>query len=220
MKKFKKTLPFALAAVMLLLGACGATTTDDPPAAEDPPNYEQPVTLPGDIYDEDPPNYEQPVTPPEDIYDEGPPNYEQPVTPPEDIYDEDADYDTDVDIDYEWPAVIVDGVGVQGSSHRIVGDDIFPNYVSLEPVAQALGAQVSVRGNSISLQGLSGGISFEIGSADFAINGTTVALDQPALEFDGVIYVPIPFFRDVFGAGSAFFSGGEVHISADGGDMM
>jgi len=191
MKKFKKALPFALATVMLLLGACGTTTNtnDYPPAADNPPNYEQPVTLPEDI----------------DIDD-----------------DIDVDYDTDVDADYVWPTIFVNGEGLPGVGHRIVGDDIFPTHVPLFPIAAALGVEVYTEDMypmNVILEGLNGRIFFTIGSEEFSVDGETVTLNLPALEIDNEIYVPIPFFRDVFG-GSAFSSAGEVHISADGEDMM
>jgi len=191
MKKFKKLLPFALTVALLLLGACSATTNtnDDPPAAEDPPNYEQPVTLPEDI-------------------------------DPEDV---EVDCETDTDVNYVWPTIFVNGEGIPGIDHRIVGDDIFPTHVPLIPVATALGVDsiliLEVYPPIVDLAGLNGDISFTVGSEDFAVDGEVITLNQLSVEIDGVIYVPVMFFRDVFG-GSAFSSGGEVHISADDDGMM
>ncbi|MCL2401686.1 MAG: copper amine oxidase N-terminal domain-containing protein [Oscillospiraceae bacterium] len=193
MKKFKKALPFALVGVMLLLSAC-RTTNDYPPVEEDYPNYEQPATLPEDIEADE-------------------------VTEPEDV---DADYETDIDLDYVWPTIFVNGEGIPDVDHMIVGDDIFPTHVPLIPVANALGVAVEIGETDpmiVTLEGLNGDISFTLGSEDFTVNGEVITLNQPSVEIDGAVYVPVTFFRDVFG-GSAFSSGGEVHISTDAEDMM
>jgi len=185
MKKFKKALPFALVAMLLLLSACRTTTNtnDNPPAEGD---SSQPVILPEEI-------------------------------DPDDV---DADYENDFDMDYVWPTIYVNGEGIPGVDHIIVGDDIFPTHVPLIPVAEALGVTVTIDDTApatVTLAGLNGNISFAVGSEDFMVNGEVMTLNQPSVEIDGVVYVPVMFFRDVFG-GSAFSSGGEVHISADGAD--
>jgi len=197
MKKFKIALPGVLIAALLLISACNSA-----PSA---------IT-----------NNEPPITEPEIIEPVSPPEIEEPNAPLEPLPEPpDADWETQFD---EWPDVIIDGVGVPGSSHRLIGeDDIFPNYVSLVPVAIALGADVYTIDSypaQVTLEGLNGRIGFAIGSEDFEVDGETITLNLPALEVDGEIYVPILFFRDGCGADSAFFSGGEVHISTAAGDMQ
>ncbi|MCL2409466.1 MAG: copper amine oxidase N-terminal domain-containing protein [Oscillospiraceae bacterium] len=194
MKNLKKALLFALAAAMLLLTACGAANTnDDQLPEENYPNYEQPVTLPQDI-------------------------------DPDDVYtDYEPDLDADFDPDYVWPTIFVNGEGLPGVDHIIIGDDIFPTHVPLVPVATALGVNSIYTLDAyplvVMLEGLNGDISFTVGSEDFTVNGETITLNQPSVAIDGVVYVPVVFFRDVFG-GSAFSSGGEVHISAEADEMM
>jgi hypothetical protein len=226
MKLIKKMLPFVLVVGMLLLTACNGGATNEPPETEAPQIETQPPET------ETPQTEEQPPAPPEDEDDysetDNDQNDDEITTQPlPGGTDEPADSEISIDIitvdeniEYEeWPAVTVDGVGVQGSSHRLVGDELFPNYVSLVIVARAFGSQVGIEGNEIVLDGLDGRISFEIGSEIFTVGNATVRLQQPALVFDNVLYVPVEFFTEVFGAGEAFFSGGEVHISTEAGDM-
>ena len=104
----------------------------------------------------------------------------------------------------------------------MVGDDaIFPTHVSLMAVDSALGMDVfwNLQTDEASFTGLNGFVMFVVGSADFIVEGETITLDQESLRIDDEIYVPIQFFRDVFGAGSAYFSGGHVFIHTEGGDM-
>jgi len=126
------------------------------------------------------------------------------------------------DIDWSRYPVIVDGVGVSDASFEMVGDDeIFPTHVSLMPLESVLGVDVfwNMQTNEVSFQGLNGFISFVVGSADFTLDGEVITLEQESLRIDDEIYLPLAFFRDVFGAGSAYFSGGHVYIHTEGGDM-
>ncbi|MCL2828864.1 MAG: copper amine oxidase N-terminal domain-containing protein [Oscillospiraceae bacterium] len=155
-----------------------------------------------------------------------PPTPEPTPTPIEEPdYEEDEEEDNGYelpDIDWGEYAVIVDGVGVPGASLETVGDSIFPTHVSLLAVAErGFGLDVfwNVQTDEVFFPGLNGNIHFFGGSADFDVDGETITLNQESLRIGDEIYVPILFFRDVFGAGSAYFSGGIVSINTEGGDM-
>jgi len=120
-------------------------------------------------------------------------------------------------------AVIVDGVGIPGSSFEMIGEDaIFPTHVGLMAIEQALGADVfwNMQTGEVSLMSPNGFITFMVGSTDFYIDGEPITLAEESVRIGDEIYVPIPFFRDVFGAGSAYFEGGNVFIGMDGSDMQ
>lgn len=125
------------------------------------------------------------------------------------------------EIDWSQYPIIVNGKGVAADS-IIVGDSDFPTHVPLLPVAEALDAEVTIDNeiNEITMEGLKGNISFAVGSENFVVNGETITLTQPVVKIYGVIYVPILFFRDVFGAGNAAWIGGHVYIDTHApGDM-
>jgi len=180
----------SLLLLALLLVLSLAACADGEPADE--PIEEPPVETPGDEDD----------------------GYAIPVPPIGDLEDED-------DTDWSLYPVIIDGVGVPGASLETVGDEIFPTHVSLMALERGLNIDVfwNLQTDEVFFPGLNGNIHFFAGSADFDVDGETITLDQESLRIGDEIYVPIPFFRDVFGAGSAYFSGGHVFIHTEGGDM-
>jgi len=118
--------------------------------------------------------------------------------------------------------IIVDGEGLVGAHVIFIGDDaIFPTHLELTPVAAALGADVEWNQdtNEVALKGLNGDISFIVGSYDFTVDGETVTLFLPSVDFYGTVYVPISFFRDVFGMASAYSQEGRFYISSTESDM-
>lgn len=128
--------------------------------------------------------------------------------------------DPEAGYSWEWKfgSVFIDNVGVLNSSHRLVCEgDTYSIYVSLVPVLMSFGlVDISTKYEAPMLvehTGINGTITFAIGSKDFNVDCETVTLALPALVFDGAIYVPILFFRDVFGADSAIFYDGKVYIS-------
>lgn len=141
--------------------------------------------------------------------------YTTPVPPIGDLDDMD-------DTDWSQYAVIIDGVGVSGASLQMIGEDeIFPTHVSLMALEQALNTDIfwNLQTDEVFFPGLNGNIHFFAGSADFTVDGETITLAQEALRIDDELYVPIQFFRDVYGASAAYFSGGHVFIHTEGGDM-
>ena len=133
-----------------------------------------------------------------------------PTAPPETElppYDEDEEWP-------EWPTIIIDGVGLEGSYLANPLGEIFPTHIPLEMVANALGATVESddAGYVSVISGFNGDITFTPETNVFYVEGEAVELQLQAYIEDDVIYVPIAFFRDVFGAGSATLESGEVHI--------
>jgi len=198
MYQFKKPAMLVLALLLLLsFAACGGGEPAARPA-ETPPAEEPIDCEPIDEEDEDN-------------------GYEIPLPPTEEDLD---DFD---DTDWSVYPVIINGVGVPGASLEMVGEDeIFPTHVSLMAIERALDVDVfwNMQTNEVSFPGLNGFISFVVGSADFTVAGETITLEQESLRIDDEIYLPIPFFRDVFGADSAYFSGGHVFIDFEDGDMQ
>ena len=126
------------------------------------------------------------------------------------------------DIELEFHDIVVDGVGLAGAFPRFAADDdLFASLVPLKAVAGFLGAEVNWNYDSgeVSLEGLNGTISFDAGSEKFTVAGETVTLNQPSAVYYGDIYVPIRFFSEVFGMGSAYSIGGQIFIDTNESDM-
>ena len=120
-----------------------------------------------------------------------------------------------VESDYD---IIVDGAGVAGARHRIEGDSLLPTHVSLYPIAAALGQELSWNQDTgrIAMGSPSGTILMLADSTEFEVDGEIITLAQPVIlagDNEYYIYVPIPFFRLVYSAGEAYFSGGNVIIN-------
>jgi len=118
--------------------------------------------------------------------------------------------------------VLIDGEGLVGAHVIFVGEDaIFPTHAELVPVAAALGAEVewNQETNEVVLEGLNGSISFIAGSYDFTVNGETITLYQPSVDFYGTLYVPVLFFRDIYGMPSAYSFEGRIYIDSVESDM-
>jgi len=147
--------------------------------------------------------------------------YERFVTGPEGIdLPEDWDAPEDVAPHYD---VVIDGEGLVGALVIFWEEDaIFPTHVELVPVAEHLGTEVNWNQdtNIVTLEGLNGSISFTPGSYDFTVNGETVTLYSQSVDFYGSVYVPILFFRDVFGMPAAYSLEGRIYISSTESDMQ
>ena len=148
------------------------------------------------------------------------PEYQSPSTLPEELDPEDL-------VDLEWPEddIFVDGVALSGvRARKISEDELFPTHVPLFAVADALGMTGGffwdADAGEVTLEGLIGTITLTIDSNVFTVNGETVELFHPAIKYEDEIYVPLLFFRDVFGAGSAFSEGGQIFISSEEDDMQ
>jgi len=126
----------------------------------------------------------------------------------------------DIEIDWSDYPVILDGEELAESSTLIFGDEVWPTHASLAPIAEALGFEVSQSGQEMSFEGLKGPVEFRFGSQDYTVAGETVILDDSAFAYNGEVYVPILFFRDVMGAQSAYFSSGNIHINTSGESDM
>jgi len=145
--------------------------------------------------------------------------YEMAVTGPEFVELPD-DWDFDLDFEPHFD-IFIDGEGLADANAIFVGDDaIFPTHVPVEAVANAFGVQVSWDRdtNIVTMEGLNGAVSFVIGSEDYVVNGETVTI-QASLDFYGTVYVPIRFFSEVFGAGSAYSQHGQIFINIAESDM-
>jgi len=115
---------------------------------------------------------------------------------------------TEPEIDFgNLSMVWVDDQNVPGAE-LIRDEDYFPTHVTLFPVLGVLGIAFAVNDGVVTTQDLSGNdITFAVGENDtFMLYGNT--------------YVPVSFFRDIFGAGSAAIMSGEVRIGTHVPDDM
>lgn len=119
----------------------------------------------------------------------------------------------DSDSDFVDAPVFVNGAPIFDAF--TLGEPGFPTHVPLMHVLAALEAPVRVEGNAVTVEGLNGTIVFEIGSNDFAVDGETITLELNSFRIDGTIYVPVPFFRVVFGMNNAYSLGDTVFIDND-----
>ncbi|MCL2527039.1 MAG: copper amine oxidase N-terminal domain-containing protein [Defluviitaleaceae bacterium] len=208
MKLARNVLIISTAVILLGLSACGRGQEDTdtyepygddytPHEPEDTGHYE---TGPeGDsTYEASPPSAYQPEP---EIYDEYDYHIEHVTIDPPTMYGTEA-------------TVIVNGLPIHWAIPRIVGDGYFPTHVPLEAIADALGSHVNWNHaeGDIVMEGLNGTIVFHAGMSDFAVGGSLITLNQPSIVIDGVIYVPIAFFRDVYGMNNAMVYGGHVVI--------
>ena len=168
--------------------------------------------------------------------------FERIVFGPEPIFDFDLYNDLDADYPveghpifdtgyntayFDWTRypVIIEDVGVPGATLYAAGDSIFPNYVSLRAVTEFLGFVPKWDGElrQVVVPSSRGDISFRIGSSYFALVGPEInegfTLDLPAIIVNDKTYVPIRFFRDVFGGfNNVWFEGG--HLFMDNHEVM
>ena len=132
----------------------------------------------------------------------------------------------------EWFAIYLDGEGIEGSYFLILDSDgeivdpgesdehMFATHAPLFLVAQALGATVAwVEDNGeVTMDGLNGEITFEAGTNNFTVDDESLSLAESSVVIDGTLYVPLMFFRDVYGANSVTTRNGEVHINVHAPD--
>jgi len=119
--------------------------------------------------------------------------------------------------------VIVNGRPVTGGFYETAAGEDMPTHITLLPVLAALEAKVNASygpSGLVTVEGRKGEITFNNDSADFTVNGETIALPHASFVIDGTIYVPFLFFREVFGVGSAYFEGGHVFIDDEAAPDM
>lgn len=89
-----------------------------------------------------------------------------------------------------------------------------PTHVALMPILRVLNAGVTSLDGEVTVEGINGQITFSINSETYIVNGEVITLPNlPSFMVNGTIYVPIRFFRDVFGMNNAYFAGGTVQIN-------
>lgn len=127
------------------------------------------------------------------------------------------------DINWSDYPIIVNGIGIAMQPHTAEGSD-FPTHVPLLPVLAALnndgGASEGTTPPVYTIEGLNGTIVFDAGSQHFFVDGQAITLAHHSIIIGNLVYVPIAFFRDVYGLSGAFWSGGHVHINTEADDMM
>jgi len=120
---------------------------------------------------------------------------------------------------FEGYDIIVNGVPAPSGFHHTVAGEIMPTHVTLLPVLNALGTSVNISNNHVVMEGMNGEITFTVGGNDFTVAGNTITLAHASYQTDGTIYVPLTFFREVYGAANTYFEGGHVFIDTEGPQM-
>ena len=116
-------------------------------------------------------------------------------------------------------SVTIDGRFVSFSDQRPVivhGRTLVP----VRDVFEMLGATVTWVEDSgeVTMTGLNGEITFEAGASEFMVDDESFSLAASSVVMDGTLYVPLMFFRDIYGAGSVTVQSGEVHINTHAPD--
>jgi len=145
--------------------------------------------------------------------------YEMPVTGPELIDPIDGWEDAPMD----WYCIVIDGEGLVGPLAIFNDPNMYhQTHVELRAVAEFLGSEVYWNADSseVTMEGRIGAISFTVGSNEFTVDGQIVTLYHEAIDFYGTLYVPVLFFRDVFGMGAAYSFEGRVYINTEADDMQ
>ncbi|MCL1935598.1 MAG: copper amine oxidase N-terminal domain-containing protein [Defluviitaleaceae bacterium] len=126
-----------------------------------------------------------------------------------------SDIETEPEVDWSNYPIIVDSVGLTDSFVEMNGTI----YVPLRSVSVALGAEVIWNSNDNSIQIIGSGDSFSafvyLNENLFTRDAEQIELSHPAELVNGTTYVPLSFFREVFGMNNAYFEGGHVHINND-----
>ena len=114
--------------------------------------------------------------------------------------------------------ILINGEVLEGADwEQIVSEEHTFIYVPVRAVAEALGATVTwdYDNYAVSIQTGDNTISFGINSTEFTLNGEVLSIEnppQPALLINERTYVPLRFFRDVFGMNNAYMHAGQVVI--------
>ncbi|MCL2203648.1 MAG: copper amine oxidase N-terminal domain-containing protein [Defluviitaleaceae bacterium] len=124
---------------------------------------------------------------------------------------EDIEYDNGNEVLFH--DIVVNGVGLPGETFHAEGTQ-FPTHVPIRAVAQAIDPDMTVGWSSgqVTLEGAWGHISFRAGEAEIIANGETITLNQPTVNVNGRVQVPLSFFRYVAGMNNAYSIGGTVFI--------
>jgi len=134
-------------------------------------------------------------------------------------------HDLTEDIDWsEYDIIItINGLsqGVPNARYATMGESELPNYVPLRAITEMLGftPEWNAERREITVGSPRGEITLRIGSPYYSIEyvSFTYTLDPPVI-INNMTYVPVLFFREVFGFNNAWWAGGN--ISLDNSERM
>ncbi|MDR0272693.1 MAG: copper amine oxidase N-terminal domain-containing protein [Clostridiales bacterium] len=110
------------------------------------------------------------------------------------------------------------------ASHATVGDSVFPNYVPLRAVTEMLGyiPTWNAELREIVVNSPRGEITLRIDSPYYTLISPNEIISsftlEPPIIINNFTYVPLAFFREVFGFNNVHFEGGN--ISLDNGEIV
>jgi hypothetical protein len=135
-------------------------------------------------------------------------------------------YDVSENIDWGAYDIIITlngkSRGVPNARHAKVGETMFPNYVPLRAITEMLGfaPMWNAENREVSLSSPRGEIKLSIGSPNYTVvnysynrNGTTAVYTlEPPVIINDLTYVPVKFFREVFGFNNAWWADGNIAL--------
>ena len=115
--------------------------------------------------------------------------------------------------------IIIHGVYLSGVNFLLEDIDAenFSVSVPLRSVAENLNATIDWNAETamVTLQTEDKHISFAVGTTEFYVNDEVITLNNPSKLVEGSTFVPLSFFREIFGMNNAYFEGGTVFINQE-----
>lgn len=130
--------------------------------------------------------------------------------------EEPAEVEPIIEEDWSDFPVILNNQGVAGGDvYDADGGELgWPTHVALRPILEHLGIEPVWNGDTaqVSFEGFLGEVIITINSAEFMVGGEAISQPSAAIIVNDRTFVPIRFWRDVFGFANAYFEGGHMQI--------
>ena len=142
------------------------------------------------------------------------PPVDEPIAEPVPPIEEDLDEEDLIVIEVPDGDITVNGRVIPGTILETFDGSNQPTHASLWVLGSAMEWDVYWQFDTgdVSFMGVDGFIHFIVGSKDYKVGDTVITLDRESVRVDDEVYVPIEFFKDVFGADRVEFSNGHLYI--------
>jgi len=142
------------------------------------------------------------------------PPIDEPIAVPVPPIEENLDEEDFIVIEVPDAAITVNGRVIPGTSLEAFDGSNQPTHASLWVLGSALEWDVYWQFDTgdVSFMGVDGFIHFIVGSKDYKVGDTVIKLAHESVRVDDEVYVPIEFFKEVFGAERVELSNGHLYI--------